>query len=113
MNYNLKNEYRLTRKRDALHMEGKSYSKECSERTFGKKEDLKDANVVGSGRARRSLVPGEVGCFSAGLLLDTLWFGTVLVSIQSSPTIHASLSKYDHITPIVSTFHHPSWRHGT
>lgn len=52
-------------------MEGRSYAKEHSERTFGKKEGLKDANMVGSGRAR-GLVPGEVGSFSAGLLLDTL-----------------------------------------
>lgn len=53
-------------------MEGKSYAQDCTERTFGKKEDRKDASMLRSGRARRSLVSGEVGYFSAGLLLPTL-----------------------------------------
>ena len=37
MNFNLKDEKRLTRKGKALHMKGKPYAKVCSKRTFGKK----------------------------------------------------------------------------
>lgn len=54
---------------------------------------------------------GEVGCFSAGLLLPTLLFSLILVSVQSSPTIYVLLSKYEHITPMVGPFQHPPWRH--
>lgn len=50
-------------------------------------EDLKDASILGSGRARRGLVPGVVGYFSPGLLTGSLCFSTTLVSLQSSHAI--------------------------